>query len=417
MLEPITGQSLTGIVLITSLAWLSSSNRRQFNTRLVLSAIALQFVLALLFLKVTLLKDALLVLNSAVLVVEQATRAGTTMVFGFLGGGDTPFDMTKPQNSFVLAFRALPIVIVFSALSALFWHWHITQAIIAGFSLVLKKTMRIGGAVGLGSASSIFVGMVESPLIVRPYLATMSNSELFILMTCGMATVAGTVMGLYGAVLLPVMPEALSHIIVASLISAPAAIALALIMRPEDGPSTLEITAGEEKRYKGAMHAITTGTQDGLQLFLSIVAMLIVFVALVNIVNQFLGLFSVAEEALTLQAIVGFVLRPLMWSIGIPWAEVQTAGQIMANKVVLNELVAYLQLAELDAEALSGRSKIILTYALCGFANFGSLGIMLGGLTSICPERSADILKLAPLSIWSGMLATCMTGAVVAVLV
>jgi len=411
-------QPLTGIVLIYLLCWLSSSKRNHFSIKTAAAGLGLQVVLAFGLLKLPMLQDLLLVLNSALVGIEQAAQAGTSMVFGFLGGGDAPFDITSPQNSFILAFRALPIVIVFSSLTAVLWYWGITPLIIRGFAALLQRTLGIGGAVGLGSAASIFVGMIEAPLVIRPYIAKLTNSELFVLMTCGMATVAGTVLGLYAAILSPVLPGALSHIVVASVISAPAAITLALLMRPNSDATTVQpLPALTDKRYRSTMHAITTGTTDGLSLFLNIVAMLIVFVALVSIVDQLLALIPFTDTPVTLVSLLGWLLQPLMWSIGIAWEETVVAGELMATKIVLNELVAYIQLGGLPAESLSDKSRIIMTYALCGFANFGSLGIMIGGMTTMCPERTTDILRLSPLAIWSGVLATCMTGAVVGLII
>jgi CNT family concentrative nucleoside transporter len=408
-------QALIGIPVLLLLAWLSSSNRRTFPLRLVLSGLLAQLALALLFLKVPLLQAGLLYINELVLTVEAATREGTAMVFGYLGGAPAPFEVAAPQHSFILAFRALPIVIVFAALSALLWHWRIVPLVIRVFAGALEKTMGLSGAVSVGSASSIFVGMVESPLLIKPYLHRMTASELFILMSCGMATVAGTVMALYAGILAAVIPDALSHILVASLLSAPAAILLAAIMIPPQPGAELE-PVGLESPYTGSMDAIVSGTGEGLRLLANILGTLIVFVALVYLANQLLGLLPTSGEPLTLVGVSGRLLAPLAWLLGIPWAEATTAGQLLASKLFINELVAYLELAALPPTSLSEHSRIIMTYALCGFANLGSLGIMIGGMTALCPERRGDILRLAPRSIWCGLLATCMTGALVGLL-
>lgn len=405
-------QAALGIPLLIGLAWVTSSNRRNFPLRLVVIGLALQFLLALFFLKLPLLQDLLLLINSAVLTLEAATERGTALVFGFLGGGPAPFDTEHPEYSFVLAFRALPIVIVFAALSALLWHWRIIPLLVRAMATLLQKAMGLSGAVSVAAISSVFVGMVESPLLVRPYLKRMTDSELFMLMTCGMATVAGTVLGLYAGILSDAVPQALSHILVASLVSAPAAITLAAVMVPpsatvDTDPVTLH------SHYRSSMDALVSGAGDGLRLLANIVGMLILFVALVFIVDQCLGLIPAGDEPLTLVGVATYLTAPLAWLIGIPWVEAGVAGELLATKVFVNELVAYLDLAALPPGTLAGESRVILTYALCGFANFGSLGIMVGGLTAMCPERSADILRLAPRSIWSGLLATCMTGAVV----
>lgn len=405
-------QALLGIPLLVFLAWISSDDRRQFPLKLVVSGLLLQLLLAALFLKVPLLQQALLIINKIVLALEAATGEGTALVFGFLGGAPAPFAVTGPQHSFILAFRALPIVIVFAALSALLWHWRLIPLFIQAMARLLARSMGLSGAVSVAAVSSIFVGMVESPLLIRPYLRKMSNSELFMLMSCGMATVAGTVLGLYAGILATAVPGALSHILVASLISAPAALMLAAIMVPpghESGAGAVTLAS----HYNGSMDALVSGTGEGLKLLANIVGMLIVFVALVYVVDQCLGLLPIGSEPLTLVGMFSYLLAPLAWAIGIPWEEAQVAGELLATKVFVNELVAYLELSDLDPAVLSNKSRIILTYALCGFANFGSLGIMIGGLTAMCPERSADIMRLAPRSIWSGLLATCMTGAVI----
>lgn len=405
-------QGLLGLPAIILLAWITSSDRRQFPLRLVASGVVAQLVLAVLFLKLPVLQDFLLVINHLVLTLEAATAEGTAMVFGFLGGGPAPYDTPRPEHSFILAFRALPIVIVFAALSALLWHWRIIPLVISAIAGVLAKSMGVSGAVGVASASSIFVGMVESPLLIKPQLKTMSNSELFMLMTCGMATVAGTVLGLYAGILAATVPDALSHILVASLISAPAALLLAAIMVPP-GKAEAEVAVNMASPYSGSMDALVTGVGEGLSLLANIIGMLIAFVAMVYLVDKTLGLLPVGGEPLTLVGTFGWILAPLAWLTGIPWQEAHAAGELLATKLFINELVAYLQLAAVEPGALSDHSRLILTYALCGFANFGSLGIMIGGMTAMCPARTADILRLAPRSLWSGLLATCMTGTVV----
>ena len=405
-------QALLGIPLLVLLAWLTSAGRRRFPLKLVVAGLLLQLLLAAVFLKVPLLQDLLLVINRIVLTLEAATGEGTALVFGFLGGGPAPYEVTGPQHSFILAFRALPIVILFAALSALLWHWRVIPLFIQAMARLLAKSMGLSGAISVGAVSSIFVGMVESPLLIKPYLRKMSNSELFMLMTCGMATVAGTVLGLYAAILAASVPDALSHILVASLISAPAALMLAAVMVPP-GDTVDTVPVSLQSHYRGSMDALVTGTGEGLKLLASIIGMLIVFVALVYLVDRLLGLLPLGTEPLTLVGLFSYLLAPLAWAIGIPWEEARLAGELLATKVFINELVAYLDMAALEPGLLTERSRTILTYALCGFANFGSLGIMIGGMTAMCPERSADILRLAPRSIWSGLLATCMTGAVV----
>lgn len=406
-------QSLAGYGVLLFLAWAWSENRRRFDLRMVIAGTLLQFALALLLLHAPLVKDGLLQLNALVMAIERATRAGTTFVFGYIGGGPLPFQEPWPGAAYALAFRGLPIILVMSALSALLFHWGILQRVVQAFSWLLRRSLGIGGALGVGAAGNIFMGMIEAPLLVRPYLVAMTRSELFALMTTGMATVAGTMLVLYAGILEPVLPGALGHILTASIISAPAAILVARLMVPETG----ERTEGElvvPQQAAGAMDAVTKGTLQGIQLYIPVLALLVVLVALVSLCNQGLGLLpEPGGEPLTLQRILGLVMAPLVWLLGVPWGEAHTAGTLMGTKVVLNEFIAYLDLAALPPDALSERSRLILTYAMCGFANLGSLGILIGGLGSMVPERRDEIVALGLRSIYSGVLATCMTGAVV----
>jgi CNT family concentrative nucleoside transporter len=393
-----------------------SEGRNRVPWRTVLAGLALQFVMAVALLKLPYFKHAFLALNDAMLALERATHAGTSFVFGYLGGAELPFTETHPGASFVLAFRALPLVLVISALSALLFHWRILPLVVRAFSRLLQKAMGIGGAVGVSTAANVFVGMVEAPLFIRPYLRSLGRGELFMVMTCGMATVAGTVMVLYASVLGNIIPDALGHILVASLLSAPASLVMAALMVPPEGAAT----AGDEialVRADSSMDAITRGTIAGVEVLIQIVALLIVLVALVTLVNLGLGaLPHLGGEPITLQRMLGLIMAPLTWLAGIPWSEAATAGSLMGTKTVLNEFIAYIDLSKLAPDALSARSRIIMTYALCGFANFGSLGIMIGGLGAMIPERRAEIVGLGMKSIVAGTLATLLTGATVGLL-
>jgi CNT family concentrative nucleoside transporter len=410
-------QAALGLAVLTGLAWLLSEDRRAVRPRLILAGLGLQLLLALLLLKLPPAKELFLMLNRLVLALQEATLAGTSFVFGYIGGGDAPFETAYPQNGFILAFRALPLLLVISALSALLFHWRVLPVVVRGFAWVLRKTLGIGGALGLGAAANIFVGMTEAPLLIRPYLAGMSRSALFGLMTCGMATIAGTVMVLYAGILGSAIPDAMGHILTASLISAPAALMLAGVLVPHPAHEPQVEEARLDHDYRGTMDAVTRGTLDAIPLFLNIVAMLVVLVALVTLANLGLGLLPDAfGEPLTLQRLLGWFMAPVVWLIGIPWAEAPAAGALMGVKTVLNELLAYLELAGLPDGALSDRSRLIMTYALCGFANFGSLGIMIGGLGAMAPERRGEIVSLGMKSILAGTLATLMTGAVVGML-
>lgn len=409
-------QSAFGIVAFLAVAWLIGESRRRFPWRIVLAGLALQFVLALALLKLPLFKGVFLTLNEVLGALEKATQAGTGFVFGYLGGGSAPFAITDPASSFVLAFRALPLVLVVSALSSLLFYWRVLPWVVRMVSLLLRKALGIGGAVGLSAAADVFVGMVEAPLFVRPYLKAMDRGELFSVMTCGMATIAGTVMVLYASFLANVVPDAMGHILTASLVSTPGALLIAALMVPAGETST----AGElipARTSRSSMDAVTQGTLAGVELLINIVAMLLVFVALVSLANMLLGLLpEFAGQPLTLQRVLGWLMAPVVWLMGIPWAEATSAGGLMGTKTILNELIAYLDLARLPAEALSPRSELIMTYALCGFANLGSLGILIGGLGTMVPERRDEVVALGPKAIVSGTLATLLTGVVVGVL-
>lgn len=407
-------QSVLGLGVFIVLAWLISENRRHFPWRVVIAGVASQLVLAGLLLKVPWFQGFFILLNDILLSLQKATQAGTAFVFGYLGGGPLPFEPTAPQASFILAFQALPLVLVVSALSSLLFYWRVLPIIVNGFSKLLQKTLAIGGALGVGASANVFVGMIEAPLFIRPYLQHLSRAELFALMTTGMATIAGTVMVLYAGILSPIMPDAMGHLLTASIISVPAAILLAYCMVPHRGAFTEgEIVPAQEAG--SSMEAITQGTLQGVQLLLNIIAMLVVLVALVSLVNQLLGMIPGTGEPVTLQRLLGYVMAPLAWLMGVPWAEALIAGSLMGIKTVLNEFIAYIELSKLSEEMLSDRSRHIMLYAMCGFANFGSLGIMLGGLITMAPNRRGELVELGMKSIVAGTLATMMTGCIVGI--
>jgi len=409
-------KSVLGILALLAVAWLSSENRRIFRWRTILAGLSLQAAVAVLMLKAPLFRETFLWLNSVVMTFQEATQAGTSFVFGYVGGGPLPFVETRPGGSFSLAFQALPLVLVIGALTALLYYWRILPKVVQAFSWVLRKTMGIGGALGVVSSGCIFLGMIESPLLIRPYLCRLTRSELFAMMTTGLSCIAGTMLVLYATVLHGVIPDAFGHILTASIIHAPAALTLATVMVPETGPQTL---GAEISRYEATsgMDALAKGTWDGLQLLFNIVAILIVFVALVKLANIFLGqLPDVFGTSITLERILGTVMAPVVWLIGVPWEEAPTAGALMGTKVVLNELLAYLDMAKLPEAALCARSRMIMTYAMCSFANIGSLGILIGGLGSLCPERRGEIVAMGAKALFAGVLASLMTGAIVGML-
>jgi len=404
-------QAIAGIAGLLALAWLASEKRSAVPWRAVWAGLLLQLGLAVLLLRVPLAKDAFLALNDALLALEKATQAGTSFVFGYLGGGKPPFAETDAASSFILAFRALPLVLLVSALSALLFHWRVLPAIVRAISWLLERSMKVGGVVGLSTAANVFVGMVEAPLVVKPYLEKVSRGELFAIMVGGMASIAGTVLFLYASVLGRIIPDAVAHLLIASIVSAPAALVIAFLMVPPEG----EATGGRlqlRSEASSSMDALTRGTLEGAQLLLNIVAMLVVFVALVTLVNLALAwLPHEGRASWTMQGLLGWALAPLAWLAGVPWNEAQTGGMLLGTKTVLNELIAYIELSR--TPGLSERSRLLLTYALCGFANFGSLGIMIGGMSSLCPGRRGEIVALGMKSIVAGTLATCLTAATV----
>jgi len=407
---------LLGIAAMLALAWALSEDRHAVRWRTVSVAMLLALFLAATLLKLPPLAAALRSLNGAVDALNSATLAGTSFVFGYLGGGELPFNPSHPQASFVLAFQALPLVLVISAVSALLFHWRVMPLLVHAFAWLLRRTLGVGGAVGVSAAANVFVGMVEAPLVVAPYLARLTRGELFIVMNCGMATIAGTVLVLYATFLAPIVPDAFGHLLVASFVATPVAIAVAALMVPSPLDDTATARLGRQDA--NAVAAVTRGTLEGLHLLLNIVAMLIVFVALVALANAVLALLpAVGGEPLSLERLLGWLFAPLAWLIGIPAHETLVAGNLLGKKTVLNEFIAYLELARLPAEQLSPRSRLLLTYALCGFANFGSLGIMLGGLHALLPrERRAEVAELGMKSVLAGLLSTCLTAALVGLL-
>ena len=409
-------QSAIGLAVFLGLAWAMSEHRRQVSLRLVGLGLALQLALGILLLKVPGSGEIFLGFNRVILALEESVQAGTAFVFGYLGGGPPPFEEKEPAYTYVFAFRALPLLFLMSALSSLLFYWKVLPLVVKGFSRVLEKTLGLGGAEGLGVSANIFLGMVEAPLFIRPYLARMTRSELFTVMTCGMATIAGTVMVLYASILSDMIPNVIGHILTASLLNAVAAVIISKIMIPETGPGTSGELV-EPEPFSSSMDAITKGTLRGVQLLINIVAMLLVMVALIHLVNLVLGALPLGgSRPLTLQGILGIVSAPMVWLMGIPWSQSWTAGELMGTKMVINELVAYINLSQLSPDALSPRSLVIMTYAMCGFANPGSLGIMIGGLGTMAPERRADVVSLGLRSIVAGTLSTCMTGALVGLL-
>lgn len=411
-------QSTLGVFALLLIAFALAENCRAVSLRQAAIGLVVTFVTAIVLLKVPVVAHAFGAINDAVGAISAASRAGSSFVFGYIGGGPLPFDLKVPGADFILAFQALPIVLVMSVLTTLLFYWRVLPPIVRGMAWLLERTLGVGGAVGLSTAANIFLGMVEAPLFVRPYLAQMTRSELFLVMTGGMAGIAGTVLVLYATLLAPLIPDAAAHFVIASVLGAPAAILVSLIMVPETSDKrTGGALEDPEMEVSGTMDAIVKGTGAGLELLLNIVAMLLVLVALVYLVNAILGLLpNIGGAAISLQRLLGLVMAPVCWLMGLPWDQAVTAGSLMGTKTVLNELIAYVDLSKLSPDVLDARSRLIMLYAMCGFANFASLGIMIGGLGVVAPERREEINALGLKSIVSGTLTTCLMGAIVGVL-
>jgi len=435
-------QPLIGIALILLIAYLVSEKRALILSGGILKGMVFQFGLALVLLKTPEVQNMFLKLNDVVLAIQKATIAGTSLVFGYVGGGSLPFNEIKAGGSFILGFQALPMIMIFSALSAILYYWRILPIVVSVFAWGLGRIFQLSGAASFATIATVFVGMVEAPLLVRPYLKTMSRSELFIVMSSGMATISGTVLVLYATFLQKSVPGAISHLLIGSMISAPAAVMLGLIVvpntvaerngierneinvfltfknlfNPKQDPSGKAVQIEHQARAS-LMDAISEGTFQGLKLFANVVAMLIVLVALVALVNHILELLpNFFGNPLTLQRMVGWLMQPFAWTLGLDWQDCAAAGQLLGTKLVLNEFIAYLDLSNLPVDALTPKGRVLMTYLLCGFANFGSLGIVIGGLGAMAPDRKNEIIDMGARALLVGMLSTCLSGAMAAII-
>lgn len=415
----LVAQALFGFCAFIFIGWLLSENKKKLDWKIIITGISLQGILAFLILKVHFVRAIFEKISFGISKLKDATLDGTKFVFGYIGGGDIPFLFAEGKgagDAFIFAFQPLAMIMVVSALAMLLFHWGVLQLIVKGFSWGLRKTLNIGGALGVCCAAKVFLGQTDAPLLIRPYLSKFSRSELFTVMTAGMATTSSTIMVLYATILEGKITDPISHILTASIISIPAAIVLARIMVPHEG----EDTSGDlvtPYNFSGSMDAVSQGANDGMKLFLAILAMLIVTLALVSLLNMILGILpSWDGEAITVQRILGYIMSPLAWLMGIPWDEAMHAGKLLGIKTTLNEVVAFINLAGLPKEALSAHSGLIMTYALCGFANFSSIGIQIGGIGSMVPERRAEIISLSFKALIAGTLASCMSGTLVGLL-
>jgi len=407
-------QSLFGLVVIVAVCWAVSENRKVFPWRLAIGAVAVQAALVLATFAIPGSQVVLDGINNAVKGLELATEEGTKFVFGYLAGGDQPYAVANEGALFTFAFKVLPLILVISALSALLWHWKILKWITLGFGFVFQKTMGLGGASALAVAANVFLGMIESPIVIRAYLDKLTRSEVFLMMVVGLATVAGSTMVAYATILGPVLTNAAGHVLVASIVSAPAGVLLARVIIPEKpGEGGAVADYNSALKYDSAVDAIVKGTSDGLMVVLNISAVLIVFVALVALANVMLGAFWIGGEQLSVERILGVVFSPVAWLIGVEWADAHTAGWLLGVKLTLTEFVAFIKLGEVPAGDMTERTRMLMTYALCGFANIGSVGITVTGLSVLMPERREEVLGLVWKALLAGFLATLMTACIV----
>ena len=411
-------QSALGILAFLAVAWGLSERKGGFPVRQALVTVPLQLGIAALFLNVDAMRRGLSGLNGVVLALAGATEAGTEFLFGFVGSSRTPFALegTDGDLLFVFAFQALPLLVVVSALAAVLWHWGVLKLVIRGFALLLSRVLGTGGAVSLAASGNVLLGQTEAPLLIRAYLSGLTRSELFTVISCGYATVAGTVMVLYATILGAVRPDALGHILVASIIGVLGALMLARVMvPPARGETPTPASAGDGFAYEDTMDAFVTGATEGGKLWANIVIAILAFVALVALVNIVLAaaLPEVAGAELTIERLLGWLFAPLVWLAGVPWDQAMAAGGLMGVKTAVNEVVAYVALVGLPDGTLDPRSTLIMIYALCGFANVSSIGIVVGGLSALVPERRRDVLDLAPRAVIAGTLATLGSGACV----
>ena len=412
-------QPTIGFFALLFLGAIFSENIKAIKLKYIVSGVLIQLILALLLLRVDLVGSFFEYLSDGVMVLKAANDYGTSFVFGYLADGapNAPFDITNPGGTFIFAFGGLTLIILMSAISALLWHWRIIPVIVNALSVLFKKPLNVGGPIGLGATANVFLGQVEAPLLVRPYLSSMTRHELLILMTVGMSTIAGSVMVVYTTMLTPIYGFGLiGHFLTASLISVPAGIMFANMMIPSEVKTDFP-EGDSSKMYTSTVDALTQGTKNGLEIFLSVIAMLIVVMALVFLVNSILGVFpDINGSQITIERILGFIFAPLAWFMGIPWEESLMAGQLLGVKTALNEFVAYLYLSDSETYNLSDKSRLIMLYALCGFANFSSVGILLSGMSAMIPERRDDLISVTGKALWAALLASCMTGFIVGII-
>ena len=420
MFGPQNAQSLVGVALVLAICWAVSEDRRRFPWKLAVGAILTQAVLVLALFGLPVLRAALQGVGFAIDGLASSTQAGVAFVFGFLAGTENqPYPLTEPGSLFVFAFRVLPVILVVCALAALLWHWKILVWVTRLFGMLFERTMGLRGPPALATAATVFMGQVEGPIFIRSYLPSLSRSELFMLIAVGMACVSGSTMVAYATILKDVLPNAAAHVLTASIVSAPAGVLLARIIVPRDPTIEQALTYDPlaAKKYDSSIDALIKGTTDGLQIMLNVGATLIVFVALTAMVNNILGAFGdVAGAPLSVERGLGIVFSPLAWAIGVPWKDAPAAGSLLGVKLVLTEFTAFIRMGAIPLESMDPRSRVLMTYALCGFANIASVGINLAGFSVLAPERRAEIVGMVWKAMMAGFLATCLTASIVGLL-
>jgi len=400
---------LLGIFALLFIAFLLSENKKEINIKTVSVGLMLQLIFAIFILKTPFGTPIFSFLDQAITKLISFSDSGANFLFTSYVDG-----VGFHPGLINFAFKTLPTIIFFSSLVSVLYHFGVIQVIVKFIARSMQKTMGTSGSETLSVAGNIFLGQTESPLMVRPFIDKMTKSELMAVMTGGFATVSGGVLAIYVSWLSNI-PGIAGHLLAASVMSAPAALVIAKIIYPEiEESSTMgDLNIEIKQSHTNGMEALSTGATDGLKLAANIAAMLIAFISFVAMINFFLGFLGTSMEA-----IFGFIFRPLAWTMGVPWSEAQLVGMLMGKKIVLTELIAYGDLQNIITEGMiSERTAIISTYALCGFSNFGSIGIQLGGIGAMAPNRKKDLAKLVTKAMFGGALASWLTATIAGLLI
>lgn len=411
-----TARALLGVVAFLGLGWLLSENKRAPPWRAVFVGLACQVGLALLLTKIPAVTAAFAAATRAVDALQAASRAGSSFMFGYLGGGRAPFSVADPSAAFIFAFQALPAILLVGALSALLWHWRVLIVIVRAAAWAFGKLFGVSGPVGVSTSACVFLGMVEAPLLIKPFLPRLTRAEIFIIMVDGLSVIGGSMMIVLGSLISAKVPNAFSHLLIASLISTPMAIGMARLIIPGEASATSEPIVLSSP-YRSSLEALTFGTLDAVKMVLNIAGLLIVFVGLIALINMGLAALSSsfwphAGAPLTLGAILGWLLTPIVWLTGAPLPDLQTVGAILGTKVAANEVVAYSDMMALPPGALSDKSLLILTYALGSFGNVGSVAILIGSLSAMAPDKVGEVVELGFKALAAAFLTICMTATI-----